>query len=282
MLRQCENALNAPIQSIRSIQGGDINQAFLLQTQKGAFFLKYNAHLEASQLLETEVRGLQLLQQCPVIQLPEILHLHRGEDYAFLILSYIKSGQPTPKFWRNFGTSLAQMHQTTQSYFGLDHSNFIGSLPQSNQQHQKWVDFFIHQRLQPQLDLALAHQRIPQDIVGLFEQLYPKLKNICPDEPPALVHGDLWSGNFMVPEQGDVVLIDPSVAYAHREMDLAMSHLFGGFDSLFYQSYEENYPLEGNFSERLPIYQLYYLMAHVNLFGGSYLQAVQRILNRFI
>ena len=174
------------------------------------------------------------------------------------------------------------MHQKTNDFFGLDHSNFIGHLPQQNNFHTSWSDFFIQERLQPQINLAQKRNLLPLSTVQDFKFLFQKIPEICPRELPGLIHGDLWNGNFMIGKNGEAVLIDPSVSFAHREMDLAMARLFGGFDQKFYKTYHSEFPLESGFEERMEIYQLYYLMVHVNLFGSSYLPSVNRILNKFV
>ncbi len=282
IVRQCEILLKAQVQSFRAIHGGDINEAFLLQTTKGPFFLKYNSSAQAGDLLKSEAKGLSILRESRTIKIPKMLHFHEEQTHSFLILEYIESGPTTPEFWENFGRQLAQLHRQSHPHFGLDHSTFIGSLPQSNRSHLKWSDFYIHERLAPQLQLAFDHQKVPKDFIPRFEQLYQKLDQICPEEVPSLIHGDLWNGNFVAAKDGTVVLIDPSVAFSHREMDWAMGRLFGGFDPLFYKTYTETFPLENNIEERMPIYQLYYLLVHVNLFGGSYVSSVKAILNRYV
>ncbi len=173
------------------------------------------------------------------------------------------------------------MHRFGQSHYGLNHDNFIGRLPQYNSSKEDAIDFLIEDRLAPQCRLAMDQQLLQAGDMKKFEALFKKLPELLPIESPSLIHGDLWSGNFMIAENGRSVLIDPAVSFGLREMDLAMSLLFGGFNDLFYQAYHEAFPLKGGWRERMDIYQLYYLLAHLNMFGRSYLRPVQQILNKY-
>lgn len=271
------------ILSSQSISGGDINQAALLHcADQKQLFIKYNTATVAAEMLSTEAKGLQVLQAARAICIPQIITQGLTPDgIAFLLLEYIQSGSRHPAFWRQFGASLAALHRHSDPQFGLDHANFIGSLPQSNQWRHTWSLFYAEERLLPQMQLARTAKLLDSNDEKRLHSLCQQLHSICPNEAPALIHGDLWSGNFLCDERGGPVLIDPAVAYAHREMDLAMSHLFGGFDAAFYRAYDEAWPLESGFMERIEIYQLYYLLVHVNLFGRSYVPAVRSILRQF-
>lgn len=231
-------------------------------------------------MFRTEAMGLALLGAPRVIATPKV-HAHGvAGDCAFLLLEYIGPGHRNRLFWEDFGASLAALHGTTSAQFGFAHDNFIGSLPQSNRRHDSWREFFAQERLMPQMRMARAHNRLNASDEKRLENLCGNLSSICPDEPPALTHGDLWSGNFLCNAESKPVLIDPAASFAHREMDLAMSRLFGGFDAVFYQSYEAAWPLAPGFEERIEVYQLYYLLAHVNLFGCDYVESARRILQR--
>ncbi len=279
---KCETLLAAPLLHIETVSGGDINEARLLHTPKGSFFLKMNSVAHAAQLFETESKGLQLLGQSKYLYTPNVIAFDNVGSTAFLLMEYVPSGNKTNSFWKHFGSNLALLHNnSTHTSFGLDHNNFIGRLPQSNTFESTWPGFYSNQRLLPQIKLAVNSKLISTSDSNLFEQLFTKLDSICPTESPTLIHGDLWCGNFLANQSEGAVLIDPSVSYAHREMDLAMSHLFGGFSPLFYRSYNETYPLEKGFEDRMDIYQLYYLLAHVNLFGGSYVRSAMNIAKRY-
>jgi len=151
----------------------------------------------------------------------------------------------------------------------------------NNHKHNSWTDFFREERLEKQVRLARNNDIIDKRVVSAFDNFYAKLDNVFPKEPPALLHGDLWAGNFMVNEVGAPVVIDPAVYYGNREMDLGMTTLFGGFDRQFYISYNNYFPLENGWEKRLDYCNLYPLMVHVNLFGGSYVSSVLSILKKF-
>lgn len=275
--------LGLNVNRFQALGGGDINHAAQLYCADGPIlFLKYNPHPQAAAMLRSEAQGLQYLQDAQCIKIPSILDQGQTEGgIAYLLLEYIERGAPNGQFWATFGAALAQLHHQSKQQFGLDHANFIGSLPQSNEWHSNWANFYAEERLLPQMRMARDRELLNSLAALQLDQLCQRLSEICPVEPPALTHGDLWNGNFLVNLQQQPVLIDPSVAFAHREMDLAMSRLFGGFDARFYLAYEEAWPLEPGFDARMEVYQLYYLLVHVNLFGGAYVQSVEKILRRF-
>ena len=263
------------------VGGGDINDARKIKTTAGTFFVKINSAARYPAMFEKEARGLKLLSAAGVIDVPQVVGFGEEGQDAFLVLHYIESGVRKSGFWQDFGKKMALLHQNTQPYFGLDHDNYIGSLPQSNRQHQSWPDFFREERLLPQIKMAHRKGLIDASFINMFDRFFSRLPALFPDEPPALVHGDLWGGNYMVSQNGDPVIIDPAVYYGHREIDLGMSQLFGGFDPAFYAAYHEHYPLHPGWQERLDYCNLYPLMVHVNLFGGGYVGSVRQILKRF-
>ncbi|MCB9305137.1 MAG: fructosamine kinase family protein [Lewinellaceae bacterium] len=278
-----EALLNTRLEADQSLAGGDIHRAARISAADGQdYFLKYNrnADRKAQEMFRTESLGLAMLGAARVIAIPKIYGHGIAGEFAFLLLEYIAPGHRSRAFWEQFGQSLATLHGTTAAQFGLAHDNFIGSLPQSNRRRDSWPEFYAEERLLPQMRMAREQELLSASDARLLDSLCKKLSDICPDEAPALTHGDLWNGNFLCLADGKPVLIDPAASFAHREMDLAMSRLFGGFDEAFYRSYEANWPLEPGFEERLEVLQLYYLLVHVNLFGGSYTDQVQRILRR--
>ncbi len=275
--------LNKEVQilSDHPLGGGSINDARVVQTSGGSFFVKINSASRYPGMFEKEAKGLALLSKANVIAVPRVIGYGEETKDAFLVLNYIQSATRVAGFWTRFGEALAALHRNTGNYFGLDHDNYIGSLPQRNKQHDSWSGFFRDERLEPMVAMAFNSGRIDQSMIQRFEKFYSRLDNLFPHEPPALIHGDLWGGNFMVGESGEPVIIDPAVYYGHREMDLGMSQLFGGFDQPFYESYNSAYPLEPGWQERLSFCNLYPLMVHVNLFGGGYAGSVKSILRRF-
>ncbi|HMO40034.1 MAG TPA: fructosamine kinase family protein [Saprospiraceae bacterium] len=280
---QCEKLLRTTVSAVFPVRGGDISVARRLETNRGTFFLKMNEAPQAHALFAAEAAGLELLARAYALRLPAVQGHSTAEHgpVGWLLLEYIESGPRSADFWSRFGESIATLHRTRHAQFGLATDNFIGSLPQSNRPHSQWCTFYIEERLLPQIRLAETQAHFSTADHQLFEQLFVQLPTLLPDEPPALIHGDLWSGNFLSDEHGAPVLIDPAVCFASREMDLAMTRLFGGFDPLFYQAYQQAFPLLPGHEERQDLYQLYYLLVHVNLFGGGYVQSVRQILRRF-
>lgn len=277
-----EAALGTSVEKVSSLSGGDINIARLIETPKGSFFVKINDSPQSAKMLETEASGLRLLGKSGVIGIPKVIAQGTTSGTAWLVLEYIAPGAPSKVFWEDFGRSLAALHQQTSDHFGLDHDNFIGSLPQSNNSRSDTITFLIEERLRPQLKMAIQSGQLNSQDAQNFENLFKKLPQLVPDESPSLLHGDLWSGNYLCSSSGQPILIDPAVSFAHREMDLAMSRLFGGFSGRFYEAYAESFPIEPGLENRLGIYQLYYLLVHVNLFGRGYVGQVRTVLSKYL
>ena len=263
--------------STRPLSGGSINQACRIETNLGVFFVKWNDAKACPGMFKAESRGLEILARTGAIRIPEVIHC--GED--LLILEYLEQDRPAPNFWETFGQQLARLHQHTHPTFGLDHDNYIGSLPQSNTPHNTWADFFREARLQPQIRMARDSKQLDQPTCSLLNGVMDRLPQLFPDEPPALLHGDLWSGNYLIGPEGQPCLIDPAVYHGHREMDLAMTRLFGGFDAAFYASYNEAHPLEPDWESRTDLCNLYPLLVHVNLFGSGYASQVRHIAGHY-
>ena len=271
----------AQILSFHPVSGGSINQAFQIKTNHGNFFLKYKDASRFPQMFQKEAKGLELLRNSGTVNVPEVLLAAEAGKHSFLLMEFINSAPMKDDFWDDFGKSLAALHSHKAEKIGLGHDNFMGSLVQQNNFHESWITFFIEERLEPQVKHALEKNAISKTDILAFERLYQKLGDIFPKVSPTLLHGDLWSGNFMVNHQGKPCLFDPAVYYGHPEIDIAMTTLFGGFNQRFYEVYNRHNPLEKGWQYRLDIYNLYPLMIHLNLFGGGYLGAVRRILGGF-
>jgi len=265
-----------------ALGGGCINPGGKLVTSSGTFFLKWNDTISFPKMLALEVMGLTLLQDARSIRIPEVVVHGEENDFQFLLLEFIEPGRRSSAYWKNFGRQLALLHAHSTGLFGLNHNNYIGSLPQSNSPVASWTDFFIRERLKPQLELAGRRSLLPAPVYQKFEKLFTKLSSLLPDERPSLLHGDLWSGNVITSPEGEPCLIDPAVYYGHREMDLAMTELFGGFDSDYLEAYHEVLPLTPGYKQRVDLYNLYPLLVHVNLFGQAYVSQVLSILKRFV
>jgi fructosamine-3-kinase len=269
------------IKEVRFVSGGCINNTLKLLTESGDFFLKWNEGID-DDMFEKEQLGLNLLAQTNTIKVPGVVGLGESGSKQFLVLDHISNAAPVGDFWELFGQQLADLHRNTSPHYGLNHDNFIGRLHQKNEQTKNWIDFFIGNRLEVQLGLALYNGHIDTSFAKKFRLLYPQLPGIIPNEPASLIHGDLWSGNYMVGDGGIPYIFDPAVYYGHREIELAFTRLFGGFDTRFYQAYHDSYPLEQGFEDRIDIYNLYPLLVHVNLFGTSYLSGIERTLRKYL
>jgi fructosamine-3-kinase len=267
------------IRKASSLSGGCINHVQKLESSIGDFCIKYNLTDRFPGMFSCEADGLALLKSAGEIYVPGVCFTGEAGKFSYLLMDFIDPGGKSVSFMRDFGRSLARLHKHTAGYSGHEIDNYMGSLPQSNKKHADWNSFFAEERLKKQVSLAGSY--FSSDELSAFERLYARLDGLIPVEPAALLHGDLWGGNYMVSPGGKACLIDPAVYYGHREVDIAMTTLFGGFDEDFYASYHEEYPLEKGWQERLDIFKLYPLLIHLNLFGSGYLGSITGILRRF-
>lgn len=265
--------------SCTPVHGGDINEAYLLHTSVEKFFVKVNKAAWQQDMFEKEAMGLALLTSAGCIDTPGVLLHGKYNEQIFLVTTYIEKGTPSPDFWSCFGEQLAKLHSHTNAYFGLDHNNYIGSLPQANTANTRWSNFYA-QRIMSLTAMANEKGVLEKRYIPTLEKLSGRLSELFPEEPPALLHGDLWSGNFMVNAKGLPVIFDPAVYYGNREMDLAMTLLFDGFDRKMYEAYHYHYPLQPGWENRITLCQLYPLLVHLVLFGGHYQGQVAEILKK--
>ena len=268
-----------PIRGFQFASGGCINNAVRLQTAEGDFFIKWNEDAQLENMFAIEAKGLSLLRAASPLFVPEVLGTGKASEKHFLLLEYVDSHRKSGDYWEQLGQGLAEQHQKVSPGYGLDHSNYIGRLVQKNGVLPSWIEFFIAHRLKVQAGLAFYNGLVHQSFMDRMEKLYEQLPMLLVDGPASLLHGDLWSGNIMSNAQGLPTLIDPAVYYGHREIELAFTQLFGGFEARFYAAYHEAYPLEPGFEDRAAIYNLYPLLVHANLFGHSYLSGVEQVLH---
>lgn len=265
--------------------GGCINQTSILQLSNGErVFLKQNAH-PPKDFFAVEAQGLQLLAQAvKEPRIPKPLAFQDSPNPTFLILQYIEEAPPGHDFSTRFALSLAELHRITHDSFGLDHDNYIGSTPQKNALETNGIIFFRDQRLRFQQELARKSGKLPLSTDNKLSKLCDQLENYLDvsQEKPALIHGDLWSGNYFPDRDQVPCIFDPAVYFGLREADLAMTELFGRLPQKFYDTYHEAFPLNPGYEERKDLFNLYHLLNHLNLFGGSYLNSVDQVIRHYI
>jgi len=278
-----QSRLSLTITGTKPVSGGDINAVYCLQTGTGGkLLLKLNSARRFPNMFKYEQEGLLAIANSNTIKAPStILQEEFGND-SFLLMEWIDSMRPTPASLHNLGTQLARMHQNSSSTFGWDTPNYIGSLPQSNNRHTTWATFFIQERLQPMVKLAFDNGRLTVKDLNNFEVLENRLPQLFDEGTPSLLHGDLWSGNYLIDTDEQPCLIDPAIYYGHREMDIALTTLFGGFGPSFYEAYQQSFPLNKGWEQRMDLWNLYPLLVHVNLFGGGYMQQTRNNLSKYL
>jgi fructosamine-3-kinase len=252
----------------RSVSGGCINQGYAISGGQQTYFVKLN---QANQIamFEAEAIGLKQMWDTHTIRVPKPICWGVEADTAYVVLEWLELGRGSNQSWYTMGQQLAAMHRATSDKgFGWERNNTIGSTPQINDWTSDWIEFFTKHRIAFQLQLAKRrgghfpqHDRLLEAIPQLLANHHPH---------PSLVHGDLWSGNAAVTTAGEPVILDPATYYGDREVDIAMSELFGSFPTEFYRGYNEAFPLDTGYKRRKTLYNLYHILNHFNLFGGSY------------
>ncbi|WP_337865265.1 fructosamine kinase family protein [Ignavibacterium sp.] len=267
-----EKELYCKIISSKSVGGGCINDAETIFTNDNRrFFLKKNFSAPDDMFFK-EANGLEELKKANTIRVPEVILV----DKNFILLEQISSGKKSKSFEEDFGRAFARLHKFSAEHFGFYEDNYIGSTPQKNipseDEKNDWIKFYFDQRILFQYKLLESNGYADSAIKKRIALLENKIEEILDgnENIPSLLHGDLWSGNYLIDENGNACLIDPAVYYGNREADLAMTKLFGGFSSTFYNSYRETFPLADGYEYRENIYKLYHVMNHLNLFGGGY------------
>lgn len=271
----------------QAVAGGSIHQAWKVQSACGQqFFIKTN-YTNKLHTLKAEALGLAELQHhlSPnnPISTPDVLSFGHNKDYAWLVLSYIEFAHNSETSQQSLGRGLALLHQQTATQFGFGADNVIGENLQTNTPTTNWPNFFQQQRLGTQFELA-KQQGFYHSLANEAEQLLQVVPKILQHHQPepSLLHGDLWAGNYATDLQDRPVIFDPAVYYGDRECDLAMTELFGGFSSSFYQAYNNAYPLEQAYQQRKHLYNLYHILNHANLFGGAYIQQSKSMMRQLV
>lgn len=283
IIKTIEEWAGEKIIKITRTYGGDIAQSQVLNFESGhKCFLKTGSSND--QMFPAEANSLKELSKSKSIRVPRVLM----SQPKFLLIEYIEQGQIFPSFFENFGRQFAQMHRFTTNHFGLYEDNFIGHTHQQNlaqgEQATDWTKFYFEKRLLFQFKLAESQNLSSSSLKNAFKQIENKIESILKtdDAVPSLLHGDLWSGNYLADENDNPVIVDPAVYYGHREADLAMTKIFGGFSPSFYSAYDEAYPLADGYEYRENIYKLYHILNHLNLFGMNYHGQAVKLLQSYL
>lgn len=271
------------IKSTQLLGGGCIHHASKIETSAGPFFLKWNT-AGIADIFSREAEGLEELKKAASaeIKIPEVIAAKMiDETPGFLVLEYLESGRHLSDD-EKLGRGLAAIHKFSSENFGFYNDNYCGATQQNNQWKPDWITFYTENRLRWILKLIKETRFLSSSEQQLFEQLIEKLPGIIPaDSVPSLIHGDLWSGNYLFSEKGPA-LIDPAVSYSDREMEFGMITLFGGFSQYFFDAYNEVFPLPNDWKQRNKLYQLYHILNHYYLFGGGYLQQAVQIARQYV
>jgi fructosamine-3-kinase len=260
----------------RPVGGGSINQGYALTDNRRAYFVKLNQATRVA-MFEAEALGLRQMAATQTIRVPQPLCWGTAGGSAYLVLEWLDFGYGTHHSWAEMGRRLAAMHRTTSDRgFGWDLQNTIGSTPQPNPWTASWVDFWAEHRIGYQLQLAKKRGGHFPEGDRLLDAIPRLLQGHDPQ--PSLVHGDLWSGNAAVTKLEEPVIFDPATYFGDREVDLAMTELFGSFPNDFYRAYNDTFPLDQGYAQRKTLYNLYHILNHFNLFGSGYEGQARRMM----
>ena len=270
------------VNQYRSVGGGCINRAVILEGEGQRYFVKLNQS-PLVKMFEAEAEGLKAIQATQTIRVPKPICWGIQTDNAYLVLEHIEMKHPGVQCLARLGAHLAALHRTTTSHFGWHLNNTIGSTPQINTYVKEWVEFLREHRLGYQLQLA-ANNHLSSATIVAGENLMTRLDDFFVGYVPipSLLHGDLWGGNFSADQEGSPVIFDPATYFGDREADVAMTELFGGFDRSFYASYEDAWALDGGYKVRKTLYNLYHVLNHYNLFGGGYAAQAQNMIQKLL
>jgi fructosamine-3-kinase len=290
-----EQRLGSRVTGSERLSGGDVSHAFGVRLGDGRMLFVKTQPSPLPLMFQREAEGLAWLAEAGALRIARVMAVNdagsaatpgretTASDPAFLALEWIETGAPRPDHDERLGRGLAQMHRSGASQFGLLRDNYIASLPQANSATDDWPSFYAERRLRSQLVLAVQKGHASSAIRKGMERVISCIESLCgPSEPPARLHGDLWRGNALVDAAGEPVLIDPAVYAGHREVDLAMMQLFGGFGPRCFSAYDEVNRRAPGHEARVPLYQLYPLMVHLNVFGGCYVANVERALRQLV
>ena len=276
-------ALGAAVSEPHRVGGGDLNDAYAAELGDGRRVFVKTSGDAAPGAFAGEARGLNWLAGAAALRVPRVLAL-ADEPGAprFLALEWIERGSAGGTTSEQLGRGLAALHGAGAALFGGEHDLVLGPLTLPNEPLARWSDFYARRRLEPLARLAHERGALPPGALQGLERLIGRLDELTgPDEPPARLHGDLWSGNVMTGEDGTPWLIDPAAYGGHREVDLAMLRLFGGAEERCYAAYEEAAPLAPGHEDRVVLWQVMPLLAHAALFGGGWGESAARAIGRY-
>ena len=264
-----------------SIGGGCINQGYRLDSNEHSYFVKLNK-ASLVEMFEAEALGLKQIWQTQTIRVPKPICTGTVENSAYIVLEWLELGGPSSAgVWQEMGRQLAQMHRNgTVERFGWNRQNTIGSTPQVNTWTDDWTEFWAKHRIAYQLKLAKGRGAYFPEADEFLAKIPEILARHTPQ--PSLVHGDLWGGNASVTRAGEPAIFDPATYYGDREVDLAMTELFGGFPPAFYRGYQAEWPLEAGYEKRKILYNLYHILNHFNLFGGGYAGQAKHMMQKLL
>lgn len=269
------------IQKVTRIFGGSINKSFYVESNKGKYFIKHHANAPEN-FFTLEANGLEHIRKTKTISVPHVFTYSDAQGEAYLLLEWIE-GERKDQTDQWLGEQLAQLHKHHHTYHGFPEDTYIGLLPQPNGLFTDWLTYYRDKKLMGQICYGIQQQTITGRRRKQIGTLLERLDQWIPQRAkPSFLHGDLWGGNWLVGSSGQPVLIDPSFLYGDRHFELAFTELFGGFSDQFYDAYHSGYPLLDIYDDVKPLYQLYYLLVHLNIFGESYGLQVDTILNHFI
>lgn len=267
------------------IGGNGRDEIYLIQNADNDKLIVKLTTGSADDIISVEAHGLTLLAETNTVDTAKIHHV---SDHC-IVMDYLYGHGQSADYWQSLGSQLAKLHRAPQPpqagnedpMYGLDRDNYCGKGRQLNQLCVDGHAFFCDYRLLNQARLAYDNGFLESPWIIYLESICERLTELIPTQPASLLHGDLWSGNLLVNKKGLPALIDPAVYYGWREADIAMTLLFGGFPHDFYNSYNEIWPLEYDWRNRVPLYNLYHLLNHLNIFGVSYLEQVQSTISRY-